>query len=118
MLFNRQYLTPFSIFAIVTNIAVTLTLVLFEDIHLYQAALAVAGYWVVLFAAYLLLERGDTVIHSGDVIRAKQVKYFTYQCPTCMDKALIPNERKLLNKVINNQCQLCLTQNRIVCVSK
>ncbi|MDN2481308.1 hypothetical protein [Vibrio agarivorans] len=118
MLIIRQHINLFYIFAIVTNIAVTLTIALFEGIHLSQALLVVTGYWIALFAVYFVLERGNTVIHTSDVIRAKQVQYFSYQCPNCMDKALIPTERSLLNKVIDNQCQLCLTQNRIVCVLK
>ncbi|QIA63477.1 hypothetical protein GT360_08080 [Vibrio astriarenae] len=118
MLLNRHYLTPFNTFAILSNVVVTIALIMQENIQLSQAALAVVGYWIVLFAAYKFAHHRQAFIHSNDVILAKKVKYFTYQCPNCNDKVLIPTERTLVNKPIGNQCQLCLSHNRIICVSK
>ncbi|CAM4208882.1 hypothetical protein [Vibrio agarivorans] len=113
MLFNRYYLHPFNIFAILSNVTVIIALVMQEDILVSQAALAVVGYWIVLFAVYKFTHHRNAFIHSDDIILAKQVKYFTYQCPNCNDKALIPTEHTLRNKAIENQCQFCLSHNRI-----
>ncbi|MGR5120925.1 hypothetical protein ACPV5L_17955 [Vibrio astriarenae] len=118
MLFIRYYLNPFGLFAILSNVALTIALLMREDLLLAQATLVVVGYWILLFSAYKLTRHRYAIAHGDDVILAKQVKYFTYQCPNCNDKALIPTEGKLLNKAIENQCQLCLSHNRIICVSK
>jgi len=118
MLLNHHYLNPFSLFAILSNVVVTIALIMQENMPLSHAALAVVGYWIVLFAVYKFTHHRRAYIHSNDVILAKQVKYFTYHCPNCNEKALIPTERSLVNKPIENQCQLCLSYNRIICVSR